>query len=266
MRTPFRAAVSRCAGWVADRRVPAPLRAPLYSAYARLTGADMAEVAEPLAAHASLGEFFVRRLKDGARPIEVDPEALTSPCDGTLQAVGPVERGRLLQAKGRDYALAELLRSGPDAEACEGGCAWTIYLAPRDYHRVHAPEACSLAELRRMDGTRHSVAPGVLARRLVLPTNERAVFRLETAKGTLWLVMVGAMNVGRIRVVGQGASAARGGRSFARGEELARFEMGSTVVLVAPRGAATPAARLAPGSRIRLGQAIGSWAPVRARA
>jgi phosphatidylserine decarboxylase len=160
----------------------------------------------------------------------------------------------LLQAKGRDYSLADLLGSEADARICEGGYAWTIYLSPRDYHRVHAPERCTLAGVRRIPGTRYSVAPGVLARRLVLPVNERAVFHMDTARGPLFLVMVGATNVGRIRVVDESAR-----RGFARGEDMARFEMGSTVVLIAPPEVATPAASIAPGVHVRLGEALASW-------
>ncbi|HEV8113104.1 MAG TPA: archaetidylserine decarboxylase [Planctomycetota bacterium] len=265
MRTPFRAALSRTVGWLADRRIPRPLRAPVYRSYARFTGADLSEVKEPLADHASLGAFFVRTLCDGVRPVDPDARTITSPCDGTIQAVGPIERGSLLQAKGHSYSLAELLGSAEDARDGDGGSAWTIYLSPRDYHRVHVPAACTLAAVRRIPGARYSVAPGVLARRLVLPINERAVFRLECGSGRLWLVMVGATNVGRIRVVGD-AELASPPRRFAKAEELARFEMGSTVVLVAPRGVAAPAAGLAAGTSVRLGRAIGAWSAVAATA
>jgi phosphatidylserine decarboxylase len=257
------------AGWIADRRIPRPLRTPIYRSYARFTGADLGEVRDPLAEHASLGEFFVRRLKEGVRPIAADPAVLASPCDGTLQAADSVDRGCLVQAKGRSYSLGDLLGSESDSRACEGGFAWTIYLSPRDYHRVHAPDACVLAGVRRIPGARFSVAPHVLARRFVLPINERAVFRLETGEGPLWMVMVGAMNVGRIRVVGEPLAVAGHpssknphARRFARGEEMARFEMGSTVILVAPRGAGAPAADLLPGARVRLGQPIGERSQV----
>jgi phosphatidylserine decarboxylase len=262
MRTPVRTALSHLLGWAADRQIPAPLRAPLYRTYARITGADLSEIRDPLAAHASLSDFFVRRLKDGTRPIAADRAQIASPCDGTLQAADGVQRGSLVQAKGRSYALCDLLGGEADAAASEGGFAWTIYLSPRDYHRVHAPEDCRLAEVRRIPGSRYSVAPGVLARRLVLPVNERAVLLLEAQRGRLWMVMVGAMNVGRIRITGEdggGQEAPGRSRRFARGEEIARFEMGSTVVLVAPPGSADPCEGLVPGARLRLGQPIGIW-------
>src|SRR5262245_33436514 len=121
MRTPLRTALSHAAGWVADRRIPKPLRAWVYRGYARCTGADLDEVRDPLADHASLAEFFVRRLKADARPIARASEELASPCDGTLQSIGTVERGGILQAKGRGYALGELLADDQAAAQCEGG-------------------------------------------------------------------------------------------------------------------------------------------------
>jgi phosphatidylserine decarboxylase len=264
MRTPARSALSRLVGWIADRRVPGPFRAPLYKGFARCTGADLSEVQDPLVSHRTFTEFFVRRLKDGARPVDADASAIVSPCDGTLFGLCPVDRGTLIQAKGRSYPLAEFLGSAADAEGCEGGLAWTIYLSPRDYHRVHAPETCALASVRRIQGARYSVAPVVLEARLVLPVNERAVFRLETGRGVLWMVMVGATNVGRIRVVGEGPRGTRADqnglpRRFLRGEEIARFEMGSTVVLVAPRGLADAWPSVAPVRALRLGERIATW-------
>ena len=262
MRTPVRTALSHAAGWVADRRIPRPLRSVVYRAYARITGADLGEVRDPLVDHPSLAEFFVRRLREGARPIASSSEDLVSPCDGTVQSIGSVERGGILQAKGRAYSVGELLGDEEAGARCEGGQAWTIYLSPRDYHRVHAPEACTLASVRRIGGARFSVAPRVLDRRLVLPVNERAVFELRTSRGTLWLVMVGALNVGRIRMAGErGDGDGPLPRPLARGEELARFEMGSTVVLVAPRGVARPLPGLIAGSSVLLGAPIGTWSP-----
>ena len=263
MPTPLRRALSRVAGWAADRRLPTRLRAPAYRAFARWTGADLAEARGPLTIYPSLGAFFVRRLVDGARPVSGDPRDLVSPVDGRVQAVGTIREGALLQAKGRSYAVRELLAGVGEEIDLEGGCAWTLYLGPSDYHRIHAPEAGRLAEARWVRGSRYSVAPPVLARRAVLPVNERCALRLETARGPLLLVLVGALNVGRIRVVGvpPGDSGAMARPvELERGAELARFEMGSTVVLLAPPGTAG-AADLAPaGGTVRVGRPIGRWA------
>jgi phosphatidylserine decarboxylase len=258
----LRHALSGAVGWAADRHIPRWFRAPAYRAYARFTGADLSEVRLDLRSFPSLGAFFVRELKSGARPIPLDRDALCSPVDGTVQSLGPVERGTLLQAKGRSYALAELLGAGGDAAAFEGGFGWTIYLSPRDYHRIHAPERCDLVRAEWMGGDRFSVAPKVLSKRRVLDINERCALELECAHARLALVLVGALNVGRIRVVGVQpghAGPVVPKMRFERGAELARFEMGSTIVLVAPRGAAACENGLAVGAHVRLGQPIGRW-------
>jgi len=256
----LRRSSSALVGWLADRSVPRALRGLVYGGYCRWTGADPREAELALDAYPSLGAFFVRRLKPGARPLDPNPRALLSPCDGTVQALGRIERGALLQAKGQSYALGELLGASVQAAELEDAWTATIYLSPRDYHRVHAPLAAALEEVRWLPGERRSVAPRVLARvPRVLATNERAVLVLRGERAPLYLVMVGALNVGRIRVLG-----VEPGRSpalplaFARGSELARFEMGSTVVLVAP--GAKPLSGLAPGDSVRLGQPVAELA------
>lgn len=248
-------------GWLADRGVPRPARRLVYGSYCRFTGADPGEAELPLDGYPSLGAFFVRRLKPGARPLAPEADALLAPCDGRVQSLGTVERGTTLQAKGQAYAVHELLgleADGPEARSLEGAWTATIYLSPRDYHRVHAPLESRLTAIAWQPGDRRSVAPGVLARvPRLLATNERATLRLEGGpeRRVAWLVMVGALNVGRIRVVGvePGATPERP-LAFARGAELARFEMGSTVVLVVPGARAIEG--LAPGDSVRLGQRI----------
>src|SRR5262245_50550877 len=199
----LRRSSSALVGWLADRSVPRALRGLVYGGYCRWTGADPREAELALDAYPSLGAFFVRRLKPGARPLDPDPRGLLSPCDGTLQAVGRIEAGALLQAKGQSYSLGELLGASALAPGLEGAWTATIYLSPRDYHRVHAPAAVELEQVRWLPGERRSVAPRVLARvPRVLATNERAVLVMRGEHGPLFLVMVGALNVGRIRVVG----------------------------------------------------------------
>jgi phosphatidylserine decarboxylase len=259
--TPLRRGLSLAAGWLADRTIPRRLRAPLFRAYARAYDVNLDEVRLPLQEHPSFAAFFVRRLVDGARSFPEDARVLPSPCDGTLQSLDVLRAGTLLQAKGRPYPLRELLGGVASDVEFEGGTAWTIYLSPRDYHRVHAPVDGELVEVAWLPGARYSVAPKVLAaRERVFSINERCVMRIESAFGTLMYVMVGALNVGRIRVVG--VERERGGRlaeprQLRRGDELARFELGSTVILVAgPRGPA-PDPKLALGGSLAMGQPIG---------
>jgi phosphatidylserine decarboxylase len=254
--------LSLATGWLADRKLPTPLRAPAYRAYCRFTGADIAEARPPLHSYPSLGAFFIRRLIDGARPVEADPQLLPSPVDGTVQALTPIKDGAVLQAKGRPYPIRELLGPvGADLDL-EGGFAWTIYLSPRDYHRIHSPETARLTEYAHIPGARHSVAPKVLAKRKVLSINERVVLRLETERGPLLLVLVGALNVGRIRVVGvepEHSGPLSTPLERERGAELARFEMGSTIVLVSPPGGPCLYPGLSEGDPVRLGQVIGKY-------
>ncbi|MCY2961617.1 MAG: archaetidylserine decarboxylase [Planctomycetota bacterium] len=257
-----RRGLSRLVGWATDRRVPRFLRGTVYGGFARYAGADLSEVRLAIDDFPSLGAFFIRELKAGSRPIDPHPDALVSPVDGTIQTVCAIEQGTVLQAKGRSYPVAELCGGLEQGLELEGGSAWTVYLSPRDYHRIHAPIAARLDAARWIDGERFSVAPKVLDRRRVLDVNERCVLRLESARGTFLLVLVGALNVGRIRVVGVQPSYApqpvRPGSRFERGAELARFEMGSTIVLIAPRGVASPTASLASGQGVRLGARIGN--------
>ncbi|MAF66264.1 MAG: phosphatidylserine decarboxylase [Planctomycetes bacterium] len=264
MTTPLRNALSHLVGWIADRRIPRPLRGPTYRMYARLTGADLTEALPPLHAHASLGAFFVRRLRAGTRPVCADPELLPSPVDGRVQALCLARDGTVLQAKGRTYSLRELLAGVAGELDLEGAQVWTLYLSPRDYHRIHSPEGGRLTEVRRVGGCRFSVAPKVLARRAVLAVNERVVLRLETPRGPLLMVLVGALNVGRIRVVGVPADhdgTLERPREVERGQELARFEMGSTVVIVTPPRLAEPLDELDEGHPVRMGEAIGRFLP-----
>lgn len=256
------ALLSHGVGWLADRWVPPFLRAPLYKGYARATGADLTEMRGELRDHPSLSSFFVRRLRDGARTMDPDPRVLPSPVDGLVQASSTVERGQVIEAKGRTYTLRNLLAGvGEDVEL-EGGHQFTLYLGPKDYHRIHAPFDAELVEARHVPGRRWSVQPKVLARRTVLSVNERVVLRLVVGSTPCFMVLVGALIVGRIRVVGlerfsDGPLAAP--LRFERGAELGRFELGSTVVLVTPPGVIDPASALPSGASVRLGERLAEW-------
>lgn len=255
--TPLRRAVSALVGRLSEARMPTPLRPLAYRVWALCTRSDLSEVRLPLRRHPTFGDFFVRRLRDGVRPCATGPNEVVSPVDGTVQSVDAIAAGTILQAKGRPYLVRDLLGDEAAARELEGGTALTIYLAPRDYHRIHAPQDALLTEVRHLDGARYSVRPSVLAARPVLDRNERVALGLERDGIRAWLVLVGALNVGRIGVVGapRGRDLREVRLAFRRGDELARFEMGSTVVLLWPRGACSPSAP--PGARVRVGEAVG---------
>jgi phosphatidylserine decarboxylase len=274
-------------GWGARATVPPRLRPPAYRAFARATGADLAEAELPLASYPSFGELFVRRLRAGARPIDPDPATITAPCDGALAAVGTVARGTLVQAKGRSYSLAELLADRELADVLDGGSYATIYLAPRDYHRVHSPAAARVVSHEFVPGALWPVNPRLAGRRdRLLARNERVVIRLDGGPlGTFVVVMVGAAGVGNITLSHDGIDRSAppfGGtdgqaqvpafesarlrtagerRRFevdapvARGGELGMFRLGSTVVVAFERGAVALVG--APGDRLRFGAALG---------
>jgi phosphatidylserine decarboxylase len=232
---------------------------------------DMREAAEPDPfAYPSFNAFFTRALRPGARPLAGGEADLVSPVDGTLSQSGTVEAGRLLQAKGMHYTTGALLADEAAARRYEGGAYACIYLAPYNYHRIHMPLAGRLGATRYVPGRLNSVnaatartVAGLYAR------NERVVCEFDTALGPLAMVLVGALFVGSIETVYAGEvnpPGARGGaarpvaagtgRSFARGEELARFNMGSTVLVLLGNPAVRFAAGLGAGSVLRLGQAL----------
>lgn len=269
------AAYSALVGWGATRALPPRLRALAYRAFARAVGADLDEVELDLAGYASLGDFFARKLRRGARVIDTAPSAIVSPCDGVIAARGLAVAGALVQAKGRTYRLAELVADGELAAQLTGGPYATIYLSPRDYHRVHAPVDARVLGYDYLPGSLWSVNPRVAARRDgVLARNERVVIRMNAgALGHVALVMVGAAGVGNIRLAPALAGpdgppdsafwrAAREPRrvelsevTVARGDELGAFRLGSTVVVVFEPGRAELAGEV--GDAVRFGQRIG---------
>jgi phosphatidylserine decarboxylase len=262
--------LSRAVGWLAERRLPVGLRAPLLGAFGRAVGVDFSEVADPLDSFASLQAFFTRRLRAGVRPIDPAADAFVSPCDGAWGAAGRVENGRLLQIKGRVYELAALLGDGEAARAFEGGTFATLYLAPRDYHRFHAPCAARVRRVIYRPGALWPVNRiGVEGIDGLFAVNERlcAMMAVGGAIENLCLVAVGATNVGKVRLTFDDLVTNRRGarpeaRSFgdgialAAGEEWGRFEFGSTIVLVAAPGLLTLDIQ-PPGTPVRLGQRIG---------
>ncbi|HEY4244867.1 MAG TPA: archaetidylserine decarboxylase [Kofleriaceae bacterium] len=231
-------------------------------------GADLAEAELPLGAYPSLGDFFARRLRDGARTVDPAPDAIVAPCDGVIAAIGTADEGLLFQAKGRDYRLGDLLADEAWAAALTGGAYATIYLSPRDYHRVHTPADAQLTAYEYVPGLLFPVMPRVVNRvDGVFARNERVIIQLDSRTlGKVAVVMVGAAGVGNI-VVTHGPSSAslrkaherrrvEVGSRLERGDELGAFRLGSTVILVFEPGRATLAGSI--GQAVKFGERMGS--------
>lgn len=267
---------SAAVGWTARRRVPTALRAPLYEAFARAVGADLSEAEHAAADYPTFGDFFARRLKPGVRALRrgADDASLVSPCDGVLAVSGGIDDGLLIQAKGRQYRLAELLADGAAAEPLAGGWYCTIYLSPADYHRVHAPLDGEIVAYDYVPGTLWPVKPWFTQSvDRLFARNERAVIHLRTAAGPAAVVLVGAVGVGNLLLTHRPDAVAdsrawRRGRErrrlelprpvpVSRGDELGGFLLGSTVVLALPPGAVRPSAALRDGAAVRCGEPLG---------
>ncbi|HSO81399.1 archaetidylserine decarboxylase [Thiocapsa sp.] len=254
-----------------------PLKDLLIGTFLRLYKIDMTEAAEPNAkAYVHFNAFFTRALRPDARPIDPDPQAVVSPVDGTISQIGRIDAGRVIQAKGRDFTVEELLGGDPErARAFTGGTFATIYLAPSDYHRIHMPVGGDLAWMRHIPGRLFSVnnvtadlVPRLFAR------NERVACRFETDVGAMAMVLVGAIFVGGIETVWAGEvtpargkhrpsnagtvpGAAGGSLRLERGAEMGRFNLGSTVILLFEPGRVQLDETLVPGRKVRLGQRLG---------
>lgn len=272
-------AISRLAGRLADLPIPPALRRPVLGAFAKAVGADLSEAEKPLDAYPTLDAFFTRRLKPGARPWRADPAGAGSPVDGILGQAGPVTAGRIVQAKGLDYTAAELLDDPGLAERFDGGTFATLYLAPRHYHRIHAPCRGRVAAARYVPGALLPVNPPAVATvDRLFARNERLVCRIDGPVGRVAVVAIGATNVGRISTAfdpgwnepGGGVTNRRGRAAATRdydpaveveaGDELMAFHLGSSVVVLFEPGRVVLDPRLEVGGEVRLGAPLASAA------
>ena len=258
---------SALVGKAARARLPVPLRGPAYRAFARAVGADLGEAELDLRAYVTLGDLFARRLRPGVRTIDPDPRAVPSPCDGVIAAVGTADNGTLIQAKGIDYQLEDLVVDRELAERLTGGAYATIYLSPRDYHRVHTPVDAHIRHYDYVPGALWPVNPRVASRRKgLLVRNERVVIALDAGPlGQVAVVMVGASGVGNIAltyapesVTWRAAGELRRvevDQPVSRGDELGAFRLGSTVVMIFQPGAVELTGEV--GQAVRFGERIG---------
>lgn len=237
-------------------------------AIARIAGVNWAEAESSNPDdYIHFNQFFTRRLSAGARTADPDPASLLSPCDGHISELGKIARDQLFQAKSHHYSLRNLLADDPLCSAWENGHFCTIYLSPRDYHRVHMPLSGDLLRMTYVPGRQFSVAPytvrqvpGLFAR------NERLVCIFETTVGPVAQILVGAMLVSSMATVWAGEITPGAGRKVTtvryepgtvhleRATEMGRFNMGSTVIMVLPPGAISGFEGLAAGDALLQGQ------------
>ncbi|MGB0663780.1 MAG: archaetidylserine decarboxylase [Pontibacterium sp.] len=235
---------------------------------------DMSIAAEPeLTAYKSFNDFFTRALREGVRPIDGDSNSIVSPADGAVSQLGKIEHGRLIQAKGRSYSLTTLL--GGDFDASKpfiNGQFATIYLSPKDYHRVHMPVAGTLTRSVYIPGDLYSVN-GTTAENVenLFARNERLVAFFDTEFGPMAVVLVGAMIVAGIETVWSGQVAPyqrkpivtdhsnqpREPITLEKGEEMGRFKLGSTAIVLFGEDVMHWQESLGPESPVTLGEAIG---------
>jgi phosphatidylserine decarboxylase len=270
-------ALSRAFGAVADVPLPRPLRRLVLGAFARAVGADLGEAELPLEEYPTLNRFFTRRLREGVRSWPRDSRVAACPVDGVAGQVGTVRRGQLVQAKGRWYSAAELLQDREGAERFEGGSFITLYLSPRDYHRIHSPTDGRIHDATHVPGALLPVNAAAVAHIADLfARNERLICYVDGPLGRVAVVAVGAYNVGRISAAFDPLWGTPGQRAWAtnrrgaterqrrydppvrvrQGDELMTFHLGSTVILLFEPGRVELEAGLAPGSAVRLGRPI----------
>lgn len=266
--------VSRLAGWLADMDSTPAAKNRVVRWFIKRYGVNMDEAVESdPEAYSSFNAFFTRALKPGLRPVDDRESVMVSPVDGTISQLGTVTNDRVFQAKGQSFSLTELL--GGDAEqakAFENGQFATIYLSPKDYHRIHMPLAGTLREMTYVPGKLFSVNP-TTAEQVpnLFARNERVSCVFDTEAGPMALVLVGAMIVGSMETTWAGVVApdSKGVSTslynhlekpirFEKGEEMGRFRLGSTVVLVMPKGAVSWQGDQLAGKTVRMGEAFGA--------
>lgn len=261
--------LSRLVGRLADSRTPW-LKDAFIRKFAARYNVDMREAAEPdLGAYENFNAFFTRALKPGMRPLDSAADSILCPADGAISQLGPISQDQIFQAKGHSYSLTDLLANEMDAAPFIGGQFATVYLSPRDYHRVHMPLTGRLTRSVYVPGDLFSVntrtaeqVPNLFAR------NERLVAHFDTELGPMAVVLVGAMIVASIETVWGGIEAigpevrisqfAAGQQPLLeRGAEMGRFRLGSTAIVLFGPDVMQWDSRYQAGTPTRMGERLG---------
>jgi phosphatidylserine decarboxylase len=265
-------ALSGAIGWGASRGLPASLRVAVLSRFAKSYGIDVDEAEKPLGEYSGVDDFFTRKLRPDARPIDPSPGRVLAPADGTIVECGTVSKGHLIQAKGMLFSLSELLADEEAARQLEGGSYLITYLSPKDYHRVHAPVGGRVIGWHHIPGSLFTVnAKSVLREPGLFTRNERFVTLIQGDAGLAAVVMVAAVGVGHItaaydpEVATHRTDFARAAvrhrrydtpKPIARGGEVGTFHLGSTSIVIFEPGRVVLDPQ-SPGGSTKMGVAIG---------
>ncbi len=271
MRVLPKSALSSAVGLATRAPVPAAVHQAGMRIFARLYGVALDEAEGAIGDFPTFGQFFTRRLKEGARTFDARPQVVASPVDAHVSQAGHIDQGRCLQAKGISFPVDKLLGDARQALAFEGGEFATLYLSPRDYHRFHAPVAGRITGYTYLPGEFWPVnQASVRSKEALFAINERLVTYLDTEFGQVAYVAVGATCVSRIHAaydsVVTHTGQAQKNHVYARpiaiekGGEIGMFEMGSTVILLFQQGRVRWSDALVPGAPVRLGERIGEKA------
>ena len=220
--------------------------------FARMYGIRLEDAEKAIEDYGSLNEFFTRRLKQGMRPINEEAKSLVSPVDGVITGIGPIKDGQLINVKGQDYTLDHLLNHSPRIVNYLDGFYMVIYLSPTDYHRIHSPVKGEILETEHITGRVYPVNDfGMRHMKYTLSRNERLISYIRHEIGEVAVVKVGAMNVSSIQYVKPLTN------HLERGQELAYFEFGSTVVLLMENGTFSSRIDLMCNSKVLMGESLG---------
>jgi phosphatidylserine decarboxylase len=261
--------ISRIAGFIADKQLPSGILQSLIRIYAGIYHISLDELKTPVQEMNTFNQFFTRELKDNLRPIDKGGNSLVSPVDGTVAEFGQIEDGLLVQTKGIFYSLYDLV-GDKEGKVFENGQYLTIYLSPADYHRIHFPVTGVIKRFSYFSGNLWPVnSYGVNFVGGLFALNERIVTPIETRWGIVGVVKVGATIVGKIKLKFDPLSTNNGretklnlpvipSQKFQKGDELGRFQLGSTVILLFQKGQ-IKLSEIAKGDKIKMGQKLGNF-------
>lgn len=263
--------MSGITGMISRIRFPRTILRRAIDLYSFLYSVNTAEMAVPPGGFATFNDFFTRKLAADARQVDADRRAVVSPVDGRIDQLGRIDRDGMVQAKGIGYSLRDLIPS-ESAEAYMDGDFITIYLSPGDYHRIHSPVDGAIAGYLHVPGRLLSVRESLVRSVPGLYTgNERVITYIRAKGGMVAVCMIGAANVGSIRLScdaaarkgfsrspGESVYNAAEQKKVLRGDELGVFNLGSTVIVIFQKGSVRFTAE-SPGRKIRMGEKIAVW-------